>query len=78
MKKKILLGVASVAGSLATFADDPVSAESLLTQASTALTDLLATAIPIVGGVIVACLGLWGVIKLIILIRRVFGFGTGR
>lgn len=78
MNKKFLLGAASVVGSLATFAEDPVTAETLLTQASSALTGLLSTAIPIVGGVIVACLGLWGVIRLIILIRRVFGFGTGR
>lgn len=78
MSKKFLLGAAAVAGSLATFAEGDVTADSILTQAQTSLSSLLTTAIPIVGGMVVAGLGIWGVMKLLGLLKRAFGFGTGR
>ena len=76
--KKLLMGAASVAGSLATFAEEPVTADSILTQAETSLTSLLSTAIPVVGSMVIAGLGLWGVMKLLNILKRAFGFGTGR
>ncbi len=80
MKKKILaiVGTVGAFGPVLAEGGESVDPSTLLTQAKTALEGLMNTGLPIVGGILVIGLGVWGAFKLVRLIMKSFGFGSSR
>lgn len=85
--KKFLFALPAVGASLASFATDPSSgaiayegstAATIVTDASTTLTNFLTGAGTVVAGVIVAGLAIWGAIALVGIVKKAFSTGKGR
>ena len=77
-KNRLLAIAAAAMPTFMALADDPqiTTPTGILTEAKDALSDLMTTALPIVGALVVSGLTRWGVYKLLRLVMKSFGFGT--
>lgn len=80
MNKKVTTAIASVGFALPMLAQEVSGgdAATILNGASSALSGLISTAVPIVVTIMGSGLAIWGGMKLVRLVMRAFGIGTSR
>lgn len=88
--KKLLLAIPSVLGSVVAFAEETSgsssgevaftgsAAETIVNDAAGTLTNFLEGVAPVLGGIVVAGLVVWGALKLVPIIKSAFSAGKGR